>query len=133
MTRESRRIPHAPRVPIVDLSAAAADLAILTALRPGWRARIDLPHGPAGCWLWTGATTERDRGGYGHVRIGRGAWTRAHRAVWETLRGPLPPGVEGDHLCRQTLCVSPHHIDPTDHATNVLRALSVPAGVAERA
>lgn len=75
-----------------------------------------------GCWDWVGA---RDRHGYGCVGNGlRGGLQRAHRMMYERLRGPIPPGLELDHLCRNPACVNPDHLEPVDHRTNVLRGAS---------
>jgi hypothetical protein len=68
-----------------------------------------------GCWLWTGYI---DADGYGKWRRpGRGA----HLVVWEDLRGPIPDGLELDHLCRVTRCVNPDHLEPVTRAENIRR------------
>lgn len=64
------------------------------------------------CWIWTGHT----RGRYGQY-----AGRQAHRVSFELSRGPIPEGLELDHLCRNTLCVNPEHLDPVDRAENVRR------------
>ena len=58
---------------------------------------------PFGCILATGRT---DRDGY--VFHGR---TRAHTVAWEAANGPVPDGMELDHLCRRRNCVSLHHLE----------------------
>lgn len=70
--------------------------------------------GDAGCWVWTGGV---DRHGYGY-------WGRAlaHRRMYEQHVGPIPAGLEIDHLCRNTLCVNPEHLEPVTHAENVARS-----------
>lgn len=71
----------------------------------------------ADCWEFTGC---RDARGYG--RIGRdGKTVLAHRAVYELLVGPIPDGLELDHLCRNPPCCNPDHLDPVTHAENVRR------------
>lgn len=67
------------------------------------------------CWLWTGATTGRT--GYGSTRLD-GVRMTAHRAVWTLLVGPIPEGMELDHLCRIRLCVNPEHLEPVIQRTN---------------
>lgn len=51
----------------------------------------------------------------------------AHRAVYEHLRGPIPVGLELDHLCRNTRCVNPAHLEPVTHRENALRGVGVSA------
>jgi hypothetical protein len=69
------------------------------------------------CWRWTGAT---DSSGYGNVKV-QGRVRKAHRVVYELLCGPLPAGMEGDHLCRERACVRPEHIEPVTHIENAQR------------
>ena len=75
-----------------------------------------------GCWLWTGTTS----GGYG--RICEGTPSRrmlpSHRVAYELLVGPIPDGLEIDHLCRVTRCVNPAHMEPVTHQENTRRGLS---------
>lgn len=76
-------------------------------------ARPDL--GP--CWLWTRATHPD---GYGNIRVsGRGRF--AHRLAYELEIGPVPEGLELDHLCRVRICVNPDHLEPVTHAENMRR------------
>ncbi len=70
-----------------------------------------------GCWTWTAV---KDRRGYGlvyHSEQRRRAF--AHRYVYELLAGD--PGPELDHLCKNTGCVNPDHLEPVTHAENVRR------------
>jgi hypothetical protein len=62
----------------------------------------------AGCWIYKG---QQSRDGYGKVWIdGRRVFT--HRFIYELLRGPLPDGLQIDHLCRVKLCCNPLHLEP---------------------
>ena len=80
-----------------------------------------------GCWIWQGAVRA---GGYGHIGID-GRRVAAHRASWELYRGPIPEGLQIDHLCRVRNCVNPDHLEPVTQAENVRRGMS-PTAVAAR-
>jgi hypothetical protein len=60
-----------------------------------------------GNMLWLGA---KDRGGYGLFKAD-GRSNKAHRWIYERLRGPVPPGFELHHLCGIRHCVNPDHLD----------------------
>lgn len=76
--------------------------------------------GPAtGCWLWTGATTGPRRNYSAFYLNGR--QTSGHRASYEIFVGPIPKGLAIDHLCRNTLCVKPEHLEPVTTAENNAR------------
>ena len=69
------------------------------------------------CWEWTGA---RHNKGYGIFwRQGRSHY--AHRIAYEILVGPIPEGLESDHLCRNHACVNLLHIEPVTRSVNTLR------------
>lgn len=68
-----------------------------------------------GCWLWQGHVNNI---GYALVRPFGEA---AHRAVYRALVGPIPEGLDLDHLCKRTLCVRPEHLEPVTRRENALR------------
>ena len=72
-----------------------------------------------GCWEWQRALT---RGGYGSATLASGECRRAHRWVYESRIGPIPDGLQLDHLCRNKRCVNPDHLEPVTHAENQRRA-----------
>jgi hypothetical protein len=69
-----------------------------------------------GCWEWTAYR----RDGYGMFWF-NGAHVQSHRWLYEQKNGPIPDGLEPDHLCRNRECVNPDHIEPVTHAENVRR------------
>jgi hypothetical protein len=74
-----------------------------------------------GCWLWAGCVQR----GYGVVtRQVEGSGKKrfyAHRLSYESFRGPIPDGLQLDHLCRVTVCVNPEHLELVTCRVNVLR------------
>lgn len=73
-----------------------------------------------GCWLWRASRTRHGYGRYGKGRRVDG-WGVAHKCGWEFIHGPVPEGLELDHLCRVPSCVNPAHLEPVSHAENIIR------------
>jgi hypothetical protein len=75
----------------------------------------------ADCWISTYSTAS-----HGYAQIG---WQTkqerkvvlAHRAAWEHVNGPVPPGMTIDHLCKQRRCVNPQHLRVLDNFENARR------------
>lgn len=73
---------------------------------------------PAGCWVWTGATT-RGRSTYGIAWCSiRKTTTTAHRVVYAVLVGPIPDELDLDHRCKTPLCVNPRHVEAVSPSEN---------------
>jgi hypothetical protein len=49
---------------------------------------------------------------------------RAHRVSYEALIGPIPVGLQLDHLCRIRSCVNPDHLEPVSASVNAKRGLT---------
>jgi hypothetical protein len=47
---------------------------------------------------------------------------RAHRVSYELFVGPIPEGLELDHLCRNRSCVNPKHLEPVTRKENLRRS-----------
>ncbi len=71
-----------------------------------------------GCRLWLAGVTSA---GYGAFWDGQ-KQVLAHRFAYETEHGPIPDGLELDHVCRVHLCVV--HLEAVSHEENVRRGHS---------
>lgn len=83
---------------------------------------------PSGfCWNWT---AHRCKQGYGHFSFGNtGQKLQAHRISYTALVGMIPQGLELDHLCRNTSCVNPDHLEPVTGMENRRRMFSYPSWI----
>ena len=69
-------------------------------------------YAPDGCWLWMAAT---DKKGYGYF-YAAGKLVRPHRWVI----GPVPEGMQVDHICNVPGCVRPEHLRIVTPRENLL-------------
>jgi hypothetical protein len=75
------------------------------------------------CWLWEGELSGK---GYGRL-MHEQKHVSAHRMAYELLVGPIPGGMQLDHLCKNPSCVNPSHLEPVTARENVLRSDGVAA------
>lgn len=73
-----------------------------------------------GCWEWQAAHHVK---GYGQIRID-GRIVPAHRVLYGLMVGPIPEGLQLDHLCRNPRCVRPSHLEPVTNAENGRRGVA---------
>lgn len=85
--------------------------------------------GPDECWEWR---AYRSADGYGRFNATRHRPENAHRIAYRLTVGPIPDGLQLDHLCRNRACVNPQHLEPVTVRDNVLRGVSTAASRARQ-
>lgn len=70
------------------------------------------------CWEWL---AYRQPDGYGTFKL-NGSMRLAHRIAYELVKGPIPEGLQLDHLCRNRGCVNPSHLEPVTLIENQRRS-----------
>lgn len=83
-----------------------------------------IPEPNSGCWIWIGGHSAN---GYGNARYPKNGVNKVqpvHRIVYELEKGPIPPKMDLDHLCRNPACVNPDHLEPVPHKVNIKRGIS---------
>lgn len=74
---------------------------------------------PSQCWEWLAAKNSL---GYGWFRTPKRT-VLAHRFSYEYSHGQqIPAGLTVDHLCRNTSCVNPFHMELVTPSENSIRA-----------
>lgn len=75
---------------------------------------------PDGCIVWTAYTNHH---GYGVFSV-RSRTILAHRWAWTAVHGPVPEGMQLDHLCRTRACVNVNHLEVVTPSVNTKRGLA---------
>lgn len=87
--------------------------------------RIVQPETPLECWRWAAHINKVS----GYAQTGSGY---AHRAIYEVIFGPIPDGLQLDHLCQNRWCVNPYHLEPVTCRENLRRAGTVGKALCKR-
>ena len=69
------------------------------------------------CIEFTGST---QTGGYGQMGVS-GKVYLTHRLAYEWFVGPIPSGLELDHICKNKRCMNVDHLEPVTHSENLIR------------
>ena len=73
------------------------------------------------CWNWTAS---KNHNGYGQININC-KMIRSHRFIFEYYYNVIINStLEIDHLCRNTSCVNPEHLEVVTNLENVQRGLT---------
>lgn len=77
--------------------------------------------GVTGCWIWVGHIDDWGYGvAYRHPRN-----VKTHRWTYETFIGPIPPGLQLDHVkargCTTKACCNPDHLEAVTPSENTRR------------
>jgi hypothetical protein len=67
-----------------------------------------------GCLEWIGSLT---RNGYGQIYV-EGKLQSTHRFAWMMAHGPIPDGLEIDHMCWNRACCNVDHLRLVTHEEN---------------
>jgi hypothetical protein len=80
------------------------------------------------CWLWTAYI---ERNGYAYFKY-KGERIGVHRLSYELVNGPIPAGLQIDHLCRVRHCLRPDHLEAVTTRENLMRGIGVAARNAQK-
>lgn len=86
---------------------------------------------PNGCWNWTSSKMSTHKNKYGQFYLkrekGKKVTMLAHRFAYIIAKGPIKKGLVIDHICRNGLCVNPHHLRAISNKRNILIGNGAPA------
>lgn len=78
----------------------------------------DQGYGLGPCWVWTGALFR----GRPYTHFVGFSTQIVYRVAYEHFVGPIPDGLELDHLCDRSSCCNPWHLEAVTGAENRRRA-----------
>lgn len=85
-------------------------------------ADLSIPEPNTGCLLWCGVVKKNGYGTIGVKVDGRWQTKHAHRVAYEATVGPIDPGFDLDHKCRNRACINPDHLEPVTRSVNLSRS-----------
>ena len=74
------------------------------------------------CWIWDGGRALHSGGVYGMAYFQK-LRIPAHRAAYLYWVGEIPPKLVVDHLCRNTECINPDHLEAVTQGESIRRGL----------
>lgn len=80
---------------------------------------LDNTDNVSGCLLWKDSPSRA----YPDLRHS-GKVIKVHRFVYELAHGPLEEGIQVHHVCAQSRCANPEHLQRASQADNVLEMLA---------
>lgn len=85
------------------------------------RLKFEVVRAPSGCLRWLGPHSSK---GYGAISVD-GKTYPVHRVAYVAANGPIPNGLEVDHVftngCRHRDCINPDHLEAVTHQENIRR------------
>jgi len=78
-----------------------------------WR-NVDIKDNVNECWPWIASTNQKE---YGHIRVGT-KMVQSHRLAYESTKGPIPEGLQVQHLCNNPGCCNPNHLELGNDSKN---------------
>lgn len=82
--------------------------------------KVHIPEARDACWNWLASRNRK----YGRFALRHHVNSPPHRVAYEFLKGPIPDGLQLDHLCRNTLCCNPDHLEPVTSRENRKRGFN---------
>lgn len=103
---------------------------VVTPIADRFWPKVDKTSHPNGCWIWMGSKLSA---GYGTIwDYDRGQVTVAHRVAYALVNGEIPDSLQIDHLCRNTGCVNPAHLEPVTPRENTVRGYAPSIGASHQ-
>ncbi len=108
---------------MADVNAITINLKLLIKLFSNIQFSTTQSYKNIPCWEWQGTIANN---GYAHISIGPRISAKiylVHRLFYRLFVEPIPTRLIMDHLCRNTRCVNPIHLEAVTHKINTARAV----------